>query len=102
MKNIIASLVMFVFALSNAYAGNSVYIDQIGNNSNLNVTQTGSGNNVGAPTANMISHGDSQTINVEQIGVNNNANVNIVGSGTAAASSVTGNQNSIKIGRAHV
>ena len=35
--------------------------------------------------------------NVQQIGVNNNTNVNIVGSGTAAASSVTGNQNNVTI-----
>ena len=43
MRTLIASLVMFVFALTNAYAaGNEVYIDQIGNNSTVNVTQTGS------------------------------------------------------------
>lgn len=98
MRNFIASLVMFVSVISNAYAaGNQVYIDQIGNNSNLNVVQTGDGNNAGSATANTISHGDSQTINIQQIGVNNNTNFNIVGTGTSASSTVTGNLNTTVI-----
>jgi len=98
MRNFIASLVMFVSVISNAYAaGNGVYIDQIGNNSTVNVTQTGSGNQLGNSTQSTALHGDSQTVTIDQVGMNNVANVSIDGAGTSVTSQVNGNNNNVNI-----
>jgi hypothetical protein len=100
MRNYVA-FAMFCFSLlvSNVSygAGNSVYMDQIGDNSTLTVTQTGSGNALGTNSASAKFGGDSQTVLITQIGMNNTHDVTIDGSRTTFNSNVTGNNNQTAI-----
>lgn len=58
-------------------ADNSIYIDQAGDNSNINITQDGSGNQIYDVTSGSTStdyatlSGDSQTVDIDQIGSGN-------------------------------
>jgi hypothetical protein len=59
-------VLFFIFATS-AFAGNSVYIDQIGSNNDTTVTQLGSTDK----TAIILNKGDSNTINITQEDIGN-------------------------------
>lgn len=101
MRNFVAfAMICFSLLLSNVSygAGNSVYMDQIGDNSTLTVTQTGSGNSLGTNTASAKFGGDSQTVLITQIGMNNIHDVVVDGSRTTVNSIVTGNNNQTTIG----
>lgn len=99
MKNLITGLVLVLLSTSISYAQsmNRVYIDQIGNNSVIDITQTGSGNILGNNNNNLRFNGNSQNITILQIGANNTGAFNIQGSGTTVVSSATGNLNTITI-----
>ena len=78
-----------------AQSQNTVYIDQIGSSSNIDVTQTGSNNVVGDETNNTIFRGNSQLVMITQIGSNNNSVFNIQGNGAQLTSNVTGSFNTV-------
>jgi hypothetical protein len=89
---------MTVLAAGGAIAaGNQVYIDQVGNNSNISVTQTGGDNALGDSTNVAIMHGNSQSITIAQIGAVNSMALNVQGAGTTVSSTVTGNSNTVNI-----
>lgn len=83
--------------LGSAKAQNSVYIDQVGSNSTISVSQTGSENQAGNPTNGTILHGDSQTVSIQQIGSLNSAAVNIQGAGVTANISANGSSNNMTV-----
>lgn len=78
-----------------AQSQNTVYIDQIGSSSVIDVTQTGANNVVGNETNNTIFRGNSQLVMITQIGSNNNSVFNIQGNGTQLTSNVTGSFNTV-------
>jgi hypothetical protein len=78
-----------------AQSQNTVYIDQIGSNSAIDVTQTGSNNVMGDETAKAIFRGNSQLVMITQIGSNNNSVFNIQGNGAQLTSNVTGSFNTV-------
>jgi hypothetical protein len=94
---LIGVLIAF-FANTNAWAqANTVYIDQVGNNSVIDMTQTGSNNAIGTATANTKSYGNNQQITISQIGSNNVAALNIQGNNSNILSTVTGSLNNLTV-----
>ena len=87
-------LVMIQYA--NA-AGNSIYIDQVGDGSNISITQTGSNNGVGTSTTRSSFNGTNNTVTVSQIGNQNNQLIKVVGDGVTLNSTISGNTNQVDI-----
>lgn len=92
---IISTIYVGLFLANVAYAS-EVYINQAGSSSNIDITQTGSGNIVngddGTTTQAQIT-GSSQNIDISQIGDNNEAEININGGTTTLDYAATGSQN---------
>jgi hypothetical protein len=86
-----------ILVASVAQAQNSVYIDQIGNNSTIDVTQTGIDNVLGNTTNKAVFYGDSQTVTISQIGSYNTSVMNVQGNGTRLTSAVTGDSNQVNV-----
>ena len=78
-------------------ASNIVIIDQIGNSSTINLTQTGLGNSIGDSTNHAVINGNSNAITIDQIGNNNTAAVSVDGNGNTLTSSFTGNFNQLSL-----
>jgi hypothetical protein len=78
-------------------AGNSVYVEQIGDGSTINITQTGNTNAVGNASAKASFNGQNNTVTIDQIGNNNVANVTVSGDGVTVSSLVTGDNNTVGI-----
>ena len=87
-------LVMIQYA--NA-AGNKIYVDQIGDGSNITMTQTGSDNGIGSSSSRSSFNGNNLTVTVSQIGNQNNQLINVVGDGVTLNSTITGNTNQVDI-----
>jgi hypothetical protein len=86
------------FISTSAWAqANTVYIDQIGNNTVIDMTQTGSNNVIGTGSSNTKSYGNNQQITISQIGNNNVAALNIQGNNSTVLSTVTGSLNNLTI-----
>ena len=94
MMALLSFLVMVNYA--NA-AGNSVYVDQIGDGSTINITQTGNSNAVGNATVKATFNGQNNIVTIDQIGNTNVANVSVSGDGVTVNSNVTGDNNSVGI-----
>jgi hypothetical protein len=97
LTRMIAFLSFFVMVNYGYAAGNSIYIDQIGDGSNISLTQTGSGNGIGTPTTRSSFNGNNNTVTVSQIGNQNNQLINVVGDGVTLNSTITGNTNQVDI-----
>jgi hypothetical protein len=87
-------LVMFQYA--NA-ASNLIIVDQIGNSSTINFTQTGLGNSIGDATNHAILNGNSNAVTIDQIGNNNTAAVSVDGDNNTLSFSFTGNYNDLSL-----
>jgi len=73
--------ILLVMSLSVFSADNSIYIDQVGGSSTIDITQDGSGNQVfgvgdSAGTAGTFT-GDSQTIDIRQVGSSNTLGIDL-------------------------
>jgi hypothetical protein len=84
MNNYLKLMVAMTFSLSAFAADNSIYIDQTGDNSTIDITQTGAGNVVrgiqGVGTSNTTPakiYGDSNAIDIRQIGSTNTLNLGV-------------------------
>ena len=92
------ALLSFLVMVQNVYAaGNNVYVDQIGDGSTINITQTGNSNAVGNATVKATFNGQNNIVTVDQIGNNNVANVTVAGDGVTVSSLVTGDNNTVGI-----
>ena len=89
-------IVIGLFA-SVANAQNSVYIDQIGSNSTINVTQTGTDNQLGNTTNKTVLYGNNQAVTITQIGSYNNSAINAQGNNLTLTSNVTGDSNTVNV-----
>jgi len=77
MKNAIKALfVMSCLAISSLAYGqattNSIYIDQVGGNSNINIRQKGQTNRIGSEQSRVSIQGDAMDVDIDQNGNNNN------------------------------
>ena len=75
---------------------NSIYIDQVGDNSTISVTQKGQANKIGTEQNRVIIQGNAQTIDVTQEGNNNAINGSIEQADNIAYdTTVTGDNNTL-------
>ena len=70
---------------------------QIGDGTNINITQTGNTNAVGNATDKASFNGQNNTVTIDQIGNNNVANISVSGDGVTVSSLVTGDNNTVGI-----
>jgi hypothetical protein len=91
------ALLSFLVMFQNAYAANSVYMDQVGDGSAISITQTGAGNAIGTSTSRSTFTGDNNTITIQQIGNNNVTNMTVNGNGATITSTTTGSSNIINL-----
>ena len=84
MNNYLKIMVAMIFSMSAFAADNSIYIDQSGDNSTIDITQTGAGNVVrgiqGVGTGNTTPakiYGNNTAIDIQQIGSTNTLNLGV-------------------------
>lgn len=106
-RKVLATLIMA--AMPGLGLANDVYIEQIGDNSNISITQTGAGNlingNVGGSGANddaALIKGDLNNVTISQIGASNTLNLILNnetnGTGSTVVVSAVGSGNNQSIG----
>lgn len=100
MNKVVIALLLGIFISGNAFAA-GVYIDQAGSSSTIDITQTGSGNEVtgddGTTTKAQMS-GSSIDIDIDQIGDGNEAEVNLTtATSNKVDASFTGDANQFDI-----
>jgi hypothetical protein len=76
---------------------NTVYIDQVGSNSTIDITQTGINNVAGDATTSLRFNGNSQNVVMTQVGNLNIASVTMNGTGSRLTSNITGDNNNVTI-----
>ena len=94
---LIVALFSMCIATTSLAQANLVYIDQIGNNSVIDVTQTGGNNTVGTTAAVTKLYGNNQTVTVSQIGTTNVAAINLQGNNPTLATAVTVSFNTVTV-----
>jgi hypothetical protein len=84
MNNYLKIMVAMIFSASAFAADNSIYIDQSGDNSTIDITQTGAGNVVrgiqGVGSSNTTPakiYGDSNAVDIRQVGSTNTLNLGV-------------------------
>ena len=76
---------------------NTVYIEQTGGGTIIDLTQTGSQNEAGNSSKALIFNGDNQRIAITQIGAMNILSMDIRGIGSNVTSNVNGSSNNINV-----
>jgi hypothetical protein len=95
---LLASLVSTsAMAQSGLTTVNTVYIEQTGGGSIIDLTQTGLNNEAGNTAKALNFNGDNQRISINQIGNLNVAALDVRGMGSILNSTVTGNNNSVTV-----
>lgn len=80
---------LWVFSVS----ANDIYVEQIGNNSTVNITQQGIGNTIGDSVNSAFIGGGSNLVNIQQIGDANVLAMVVNGAGTNTTLTTNGNNN---------
>jgi hypothetical protein len=84
--------------LSSGAIANDVYIEQAGDSSTFNITQSGTGGNrVGSSGTPSTFTGNNQTIDIVQAGQGNQADLSVSGGSTTINYSATGDLNELKV-----
>lgn len=78
-------------------AGNSIYIDQIGDTSTISITQTGNSNSVGGANTRATINGNSNLITIDQIGNSNTLDMVVEGDGNDIIQTISGDVNSLSL-----
>ena len=90
------SMVMFISSAAVA-ADNKIYIDQVGDNLNLTLTQTGTSNRVGLSNERSTLTGNGQTVDITQDGSTNSIDMNVTGNDATVELSQTGSGNELTL-----
>ena len=80
----------------NVYA-NDIYIEQVGDGLDLDITQDGQNNEVGDSLTDMILNGDNMTFSITQTGNTNTIDATIKGSTHTGTWAFTGNSNTVEL-----
>jgi len=89
-----AFLIMATVSIANT---NEIYVDQVGDGLDLDVTQDGTDNVAGTAEAPMVFNGDDMTFDIDQIGDNNVIAATINGNTYSGTISLTGNNNDVDL-----
>lgn len=76
---------------------NEIYVEQIGDNLDLDITQDGTDNVAGTSQAPMILNGDDMTFDIDQIGDNNVISATINSNTYTGTIDLTGNNNTVDL-----
>lgn len=98
-KFIIAALLSGAAISTSAAIGNEIYISQIGDNLDLDIVQTGSGNRVGdiTGTTPVTLNGDDMTFSITQTGDSNTIDAVVNGNTYTGTWSFVGNSNTVDL-----
>lgn len=88
---------MFVLLSGSSVLANEIYIDQIGDNLDLDITQDGQDNKVGTSTTDASLTGDDMTFAITQTGNFNEITATIKGTDYTGTWSFTGNSNTVDL-----
>jgi hypothetical protein len=91
----ISAILLATVVLYGGVSANEVYIEQVGDNSSIAITQDGTGNKVGDSGAGLEAFvgGGSNSVIIDQIGSNNTLVMVLNGASTSSTVSVTGSGN---------
>lgn len=95
MKKIFA--VLLLITMGHIASANEIYITQIGDNLDLDITQDGQNNEVGDSTTDMILNGDDMTFSITQTGDTNTIDATIKGTDYTGTWQFTGNSNTVDL-----
>lgn len=90
-------LIALVSLLGSSVLANEIYIQQIGDSLQLDITQTGSGNTIGTNAQDAVLEGDDMTFAITQIGDGNSIVATIKGATYTGTWDFTGNNNAIDL-----
>lgn len=88
----LAVVMAAMFCAVSSFA-NDVYVEQIGSNSTVNITQQGIANTVGDSVTPIFIGGGSNQVNIQQIGDSNSLAMIVNGAGTNTTVTTNGNSN---------
>jgi len=91
-----ALLLILTMIVSLAWA-NEIYVQQIGDNLDLDITQDGTDNIAGTSEQAMILTGDDMTFDIDQVGDNNVISAQINGNTYTGTINLTGNNNNVDL-----
>lgn len=86
------ALLATIFA-SFVAGANEIYIEQVGDNSTITITQDGASNTIGTQLAPAFIGGGSNTLTIDQIGSGNDLTMTVNGASTSVAVAVLGSNN---------
>lgn len=90
-------MVLVPLFMATSLSANELYVAQIGDGLQLDITQTGSGNTIGTSLADMVLEGDDMTFAITQTGDNNSIVATIKGATYTGTWDFTGNNNAIDL-----
>jgi len=90
-------LFLALFMVSGISSANEIYIDQVGDNLDLDIVQDGSGNQFGDSTADIDLDGDDMTFSITQTGNNNDIAAVINGNSYTGTWAFTGDYNTVAL-----
>lgn len=91
------TLTLSLILLASAVFANEIYVQQIGDNLDLDITQDGTDNVAGTAQQAMILTGDDMTFDIDQVGDNNVIAAQINGNTYTGTINLTGNNNSVDL-----
>jgi hypothetical protein len=92
MKTKVIAFMMAILGVCHVYA-NDVYIEQVGSSSTINITQEGTGNEVGNSTTDVYIGSGSNVVNIDQVGDSNILEMVVNGSSTDVTVNTQGSGN---------
>ncbi len=96
MKKIVYYAALFGLISSVALA-NEIYISQIGDTLDLDITQSGDNNKIGTSLADMVIQGDDMTFSITQTGESNTVDATIKGANYTGTWDFTGGNNNVDL-----
>ena len=93
----IVQVVLFLVMLGSSTYANEIYIDQIGDNLDLDITQDGQDNKIGTSTTDAGLYGDDMTFAITQTGNFNEITAVIRGTDYTGTWSFTGDSNTVDL-----
>lgn len=93
----IVHIVLFLVMLGSSAYANEIYIDQIGDNLDLDITQDGQDNKIGTSTTDAGLYGDDMTFAITQTGNFNEITAVIRGTDYTGTWSFTGDSNTVDL-----
>jgi len=97
MKKLFTTSTFFAMMIASSVFANEIYIDQIGDSLDLDITQDGQGNQIGTSTTDAGLYGDDMTFSITQTGNSNTIAAIIRGATYTGTWSFTGNYNSVDL-----